>query len=124
MTPSQTSGLVEAATQLHDLKASQRYALDIASALVDRLPFLALDVYTTRSPRSFCGKWGVQVHVHAVNAGYFPSLLAELGGEIRTQVESSGIGWVSKVEMLIGQFSGVPFEIRAHLGSQKVEAAA
>lgn len=125
MTPPQSTPLVEAADRLNDIKDSQRHAMDAAMELINRMPFTAIHFFVQpiRHNREF--HWGVRVSVHAVAAALFPELAIELGAVRKTDVHTSERGLVvDSYELLIGSLAGVPFEISAFMGSQRVEVAA
>lgn len=124
MSPSQSTPLIEAADRLKDIKDSQRHAFDTAMELINRMPFTALHFFVQpmRHNREF--QWGVQVSVHAVAVALFPELAVELGAVRKTDVRTSGRGVVDSYELLVGSLAGVPFELSAYMGSQRVEAAA
>lgn len=124
MSPSQITPLTLAAHQLNDIKNAHLHTLTVATALVERLPFTALSFNITALRRNFRFEWGVLIDVHPVAVSLFPQLVAELDAKQETDVHSSGPREVVRYERLVGSLAGVPFEISAFMGSQRIEAAA
>lgn len=105
------TALTEAAAHLTDSRDAQRHALDLAQAIVDKLPIEPFDVTVTRVARSFDWRWGVQINVHEATVEHFPRLAVELHAVEMTEAEA-GAGRTRILRTLTGVFSGVPFEIR------------
>lgn len=124
MSPTQITPLVEAAYHLKNIKDSQRHAFTVAATLVDRLPFTAMSFEIASIQHGARFEWGVRLHVHQIEVPLFADVAAELGGEVTTDIHSTEPGRVASYRRLSGALAGVPFEIRAYMGSQQVTAVA
>lgn len=124
MSPSQITPLEAAAYHLKNIKDAQRHAFTVAMTLVDRLPFTAMSFEVASIQHNNRFEWGVRLHVHQIEVPLFAGVAAELAGRVETDIHSTAPGQVARYERLSGSLAGVPFEIRAYTGSQKVQAVA
>lgn len=125
MQPTQITPHIEAAAyHLNDTKTSQQDALQLAALLIDRLPFAATDMHIIRMRHAFRLEWGVRLDVLGADAALFGLVAEQLGAERRSEVLGAGGNAVTCHESLVGSVEGVPFEIRAYMGTQRIEVAA
>ena len=123
MTTAMTPLAEAAAYHLNDTKDSQRRAMRLALALVDELPFAATDMHIIQMRQAFRFTWGVRLDVLRADSDLFDEVATVLGARRETKVSGVGSGSVARYDLLLGELNGVPFKIRAYMGTQLVAVA-